>query len=92
MGIASPGSHLSQAPGSGEVDTIFIGVAGTIVLEHGALPEITGNVEIVGSLTPTAAPTIDANGRARPFFIGRPGDVTLKRLTIINGKAPNGSY
>ena len=61
------------------------------MLEHGALPEITGNVEIVGSLTPTAAPTIDANGRARPFFIGRPGDVTLKRLTIINGKAPNGS-
>ena len=80
-------------PGSAEFDTIHILVPGTIALA-GELPVIAEGVAILGY--DSGGTTIDGNSRVRPFVISGSGQlssviVRLEKLTITNGKAPNGN-
>src|SRR5262245_17445605 len=80
-------ANADCGPGSlGGPDFIhFSEVGGTIVL-GAPLPTITESLFIGGP----KGVTLDGNARVHPFMINPSVDVTLERLTITNGKAPDG--
>ncbi|MCD4749828.1 MAG: right-handed parallel beta-helix repeat-containing protein [Thermoanaerobaculales bacterium] len=85
-GAGSLRQAIIEANGSGENDVITFGVSGTIILSS-QLPNIV-TVGAAGTLTIQGGGsiTISGNNAVRAFYVNAGGDLTVKGLTVTNGR------